>query len=155
MAEKDWLCIRNRNQVPPGGFYWVAPTGAIIRAGNHDALHHKVPKWYEANGITLPDDIDLQIDQQICERVHAEYCWPCIANNRPLARAGRFARAMYGWLLTGVKVDGKLYQKRLAICSQCEHWQGEAKLGYGECKACGCGKLKLFMVKERCRLNKW
>lgn len=158
------FCIRDRNKVPSGGFYFVTPNATAIRSANWEGLHVQVKRWYKANDVTLPDEIDAQIDVQICERAPTEYCLPCNETPGIPAQAVSMAREVWRWIVVdGAKVDMDLYKKRKEICAgtedgsrpRCQFWNGEARMGYGRCAVCGCGQLKLFMPSATCRKGKW
>jgi len=159
------FCIRDRNKVPNGGFYFVTSSAAKVECGNWYGLQKKVVLWYDANDITLPDDIEAQVDRQICERQVAaknyDYCQPCASTPGITNQVVSVARAAYGfWKQGGSK---EIYDARKLICAgdkesgkaPCTYWRGDARMGYGKCAACGCGNLKMFIKTEHCRIGKW
>ena len=54
-----------------------------------------------------------------------------------------------------VKVDQSIYDKRLSICRGCDKWIEDGNMGFGRCRACGCGKGKLWLGHEKCPIDKW
>jgi hypothetical protein len=62
-----------------------------------------------------------------------------------------FTKAMAGWAGAGFKVvERKEYERRQAICSKCEYWEPDARLGLGKCKRCFCSKFKLWLATSKC-----
>lgn len=49
-----------------------------------------------------------------------------------------------------IKADEALYEKRLAVCTECDY------LADGMCRACGCYvELRAAVERNRCSYNKW
>jgi hypothetical protein len=68
--------------------------------------------------------------------------------------AVNFGGAVAHWLAAGLPVVSEAaYQARAAACGSCELWDGRARLGFGKCRAagCGCTKLKWLLATERCK----
>lgn len=66
-----------------------------------------------------------------------------------------FNKSMVKWAQSGFKVSQEAYDKRMVICRGCEFWREDARLGYGKCLKCGCGKGKQWMPHEQCPIGKW
>jgi hypothetical protein len=54
-----------------------------------------------------------------------------------------------------VRVEQSVYDNRISICRGCEHWLEDGNMGFGKCKACGCGRGKLWLGHEKCPIGKW
>jgi hypothetical protein len=68
----------------------------------------------------------------------------------------KLAESMKTWAGSGfLKVQNHVYEKRMAICRKCEFWEENARLGYGKCKKCGCGKGKHWLPHEQCPIGLW
>ena len=80
----------------------------------------------------------------------------------PLELATNFAEAM-GKVAAGFFAGETLvtteaeYRERMAACNACPLWDGKARAGLGKCrhKACGCSRLKAWLVGQKCPLAKW
>jgi hypothetical protein len=48
-----------------------------------------------------------------------------------------------------------VYQKRLAICQACPHYDSKGFGGTGRCLQCGCSSVKLKMSVASCPIKKW
>jgi hypothetical protein len=53
------------------------------------------------------------------------------------------------------RVDKEIYNKRLSICRECEHWVENGNAGFGKCNKCGCGRGKLWLHHEQCPIELW
>ena len=72
--------------------------------------------------------------------------------------ATNFVAAVARWLPAKTrKVHSDQFCHRLAQCSACPFWDGDARGGWGKCHKCGCARLKLWCPTERCPLDppKW
>lgn len=73
-----------------------------------------------------------------------------------MGMAKKLAGSMGQWARSGfAKVSGETYLKRMEICRGCEFWEENARLGYGKCLKCGCGKGKQWLPHEQCPIGKW
>lgn len=67
-----------------------------------------------------------------------------------------FSKSMGQWAQEGFKkVSNEVYNHRINICRGCEFWREDARLGYGKCAKCGCGKGKHWLPHEQCPIGKW
>jgi len=74
---------------------------------------------------------------------------PSVPTKKELAT--NFSKAMLGWAKAGFKVvKRKVYEQRHAICSACEHWRADARMGTGMCLKCGCSGVKLWLAPSTC-----
>jgi hypothetical protein len=153
------VTIQHRNNVPPGGgWIYIQPESGM--AFKHPDLMHvkRMVKAHRiANNYPVGVNFDQEIEESICNS-RPELCF----DNTPLAdltffeRVAKFASASIQWAASGFKVvNSHQYNQRLATCQQCEKWHGEKAFGLGQCGSCGCSGVKLFMVTEKCPLNKW
>jgi hypothetical protein len=81
-----------------------------------------------------------------------------IAEPSAVELAENFSLAVSRWVTTGFPVVSKKeYDSRLAVCSSCEFWDAQARLGLGKCKhkKCGCTRFKLWLATEQCPIGKW
>lgn len=70
--------------------------------------------------------------------------------------SSNFIGAISGWVSSGFKiVKEDLYKERLKKCLACEFFDIQAYKGLGKCNKCGCSKMKLFLPKQSCPINKW
>lgn len=53
------------------------------------------------------------------------------------------------------KVSQEQYSSRMAICNQCEFWDGKARFGMGKCSKCGCTGAKQWFASSKCPIDKW
>jgi len=76
-------------------------------------------------------------------------CAPVVPTGAALA--ANFNKAMLGWAKAGFKVvKREVYEHRQAICSACEFWRPDARLGTGMCIKCGCSGVKLWLATSKC-----
>jgi hypothetical protein len=74
----------------------------------------------------------------------------------PHQQVRKLAESMKTWAGSGfLKVQNHVYEKRMAICRKCEFWEENARMGYGKCKKCGCGKGKHWLPHEQCPIGLW
>lgn len=75
--EKQKQRLMSRNRLPPGGawFYTVPETKAKFEDRmSFRALVQKVVDHYHANKLPVPDDLDIIIEQHICENTSSGVC---------------------------------------------------------------------------------
>jgi hypothetical protein len=69
-----------------------------------------------------------------------------------------FADAIAVWAQDGfpLRTKAQVLECR-EICERCEFWNGEARLGLGECRhpSCGCTKIKHWLASEHCPKGLW
>jgi hypothetical protein len=71
-------------------------------------------------------------------------------------KALTFLQAMRTWKSAGFPLPTRrMIHNRLTICKACEQFLPGGNLMLGECKKCGCTKLKTFLATEKCPLGKW
>lgn len=79
--------------------------------------------------------------------------------SRPPGLASQAASALKSsarFVSSGFKrVSNEVYNHRINICRACEFWEEDARMGYGKCKKCGCGKGKHWLPHEQCPIGKW
>jgi hypothetical protein len=106
-----------------------------------------------------------RLNVQIYETCPKKF-WPKLSNNKPkkkiklpvlVRRALSATKSFLRWASKGFpKTQAQLVKERLAICQNCDLWDGKALNGTGRCKECGCSTwAKLRMATEKCPLNKW
>lgn len=71
--------------------------------------------------------------------------------------AVNFAGATARFVEAGFPIVSRAdYEARREACQACPNWDAKGFLGlFGQCKACGCTKLKLGMATERCPKGRW
>ena len=68
----------------------------------------------------------------------------------------RFVKSMGKWANDGFKrVEQDVFNKRIAICRQCQFWEENGNMGMGKCLKCGCGRGKHWMPHEQCPVGLW
>lgn len=68
--------------------------------------------------------------------------------------AGNFAKATAQFVMAGMPVcSQEQFKARRAVCDACPEWMKDAAIPH--CRRCGCAGLKLWLVTERCPLDKW
>lgn len=111
---------------------------------------------------------ELRTNVQIYE-ICPEDKWPKIKRKRPRKKKNTpiwlqyinmgisALRSFSRWILNGFpKTKKQLLNERLAICRDCEFWDGAALGGTGRCLKCGCSTwAKLRMATEKCPIDKW
>ena len=72
-------------------------------------------------------------------------------------KAQSLSKDMAAWMKRGLPtVPDSVFEKRLAICSDCEFWDEKGFFGTGKCLKCGCSsKAKLKMATSKCPVDKW
>ncbi|MEO0510540.1 MAG: hypothetical protein AAF065_11850 [Verrucomicrobiota bacterium] len=55
----------------------------------------------------------------------------------------------------GLKVSSQESSRRLKICQLCKYWNESGNIGLGECRKCGCTRIKQRLATEGCPINKW
>lgn len=67
-----------------------------------------------------------------------------------------FLHSMADWAAHGFKVvsDPEL-DARKQSCEACQNWNADGYAGTGECKVCGCSRVKLYLAAQRCPIGKW
>jgi len=73
-------------------------------------------------------------------------------------RGKRFALSLLRWFAAGCPlVSSFIRLQRGLICSSCQFWIPQCRLGLGKCDhpECGCSSLKRFFGTEVCPANKW
>ena len=74
----------------------------------------------------------------------------------PLDMIKNFVASAGEWSKAGFPVvDEAEHEKRVSACAGCPEWEGEARLGLGKCKACGCTGLKRWLETEACPKGLW
>ncbi len=76
----------------------------------------------------------------------------------PMELIKGFTKSIITWSEDGFKVvPEEILKKRKEICMSCARWNSKAYGGIGNCRICGCTKLKLYLPSERCKDNppKW
>lgn len=79
---------------------------------------------------------------------------PPLAEPTPAEMAVGVTQAAARWIAAGFPVVAQAeYDARSAACEPCPFWDGAARLGFGKCKApgCGCTKLKRWLATEECK----
>jgi hypothetical protein len=67
-----------------------------------------------------------------------------------------FTAAVGSWIKAGMPVVSEdIFQSRLSTCASCDHWSGDARMGFGKCKVCGCTRLKHWLATSKCPAGKW
>ncbi len=72
--------------------------------------------------------------------------------------AANFSAATTRWVAAGFPVvSSEVHAARMAVCKDCEFWDGGARLGLGKCKqpSCHCTRFKHWLATEKCPLAKW
>jgi hypothetical protein len=98
-----------------------------------------------------PNHPDLQIRE---EAPPAAVYVPPLSEPTPAEMAVSVTQAAGRWIAAGFPVVAQAeYDARSAACEPCPFWDGAARLGFGKCKApgCGCTKLKRWLATEECR----
>jgi len=68
----------------------------------------------------------------------------------------RFVKSMGKWANDGFKrVEQHVFNKRIAVCRQCQFWEEHGNMGMGKCLKCGCGKGKHWLPHEQCPIGLW
>lgn len=104
----------------------------------------------------------VELDVSALNDLHEKFPHPVVsqAPTGPgvVEMSANFTTAMTNWAKSGFKtVSRKVYNRRLAICLGCEHWDASARAGLGKCAICGCAKGKLWLASAHCPLKeaKW
>lgn len=70
--------------------------------------------------------------------------------------AKNFANATLRFVKAGFKLaDDETLKRRNILCTSCEFWKANARLGLGKCMKCGCSSAKLYLASESCPIKKW
>jgi len=71
-------------------------------------------------------------------------------------KAQRLAGAVRHWIKQGLPIaDQETRDRRMEVCSACEHWDPDGNLQLGECRECGCTALKVCLGTSKCPIGKW
>lgn len=90
--------------------------------------------------------------------VHRKDLGPVFTTNRVGDKAVTLLTAVRRWQAAGFPLaPGRVRRVRGAICAACPYWAGSGNLGFGECRApgCGCTRAKIWLATEACPLGKW
>jgi hypothetical protein len=70
--------------------------------------------------------------------------------------AKNFVVAMTESAKTGFKkVTPEQHAQRMAVCNNCQFWDGKARMGAGKCLKCGCSGAKQWLASSKCPINLW
>lgn len=124
----------------------------ILLTDIHQASYTR-PEGYVARvlsrGVIKGDT--LYIEDKEYEQLLEEYREPTTTE-----LIGNFTAASVRWVLSGFAlVNQQTLEARVKACDECEYWDGQARLGLGKCRLCGCTKVKHWWASERCPKNKW
>lgn len=101
--------LRNRNESPVGGFYYVDPTyGTIATTSTFNNLIRAIEDRYAGAGTTPPNDLPAIVEDQICMRQPASKCYYTKglgdAASRMISAAAGAVDAVFG---TGLKTKAR------------------------------------------------
>lgn len=152
--------IRLKDDMIARRFRFTEPSsGYEIWARSIPKLTAKVAKHRAANGIPLGEDLEAEVQEQICLN-NPHWCEEINENNEAMPGFGfqlaNLGKAMVRWAKAGFPmVTEEVLRERIAICEACPHIKRWQEFGIARCGLCGCatGKkinLKLQMATEKC-----
>jgi hypothetical protein len=121
------LALLKTNSVPPDGFRYVFPDdGFVVHAWSYDAWVQVARDHLIANNLSIPEDLQAQMEEQLCQTQEPGWC-SYDDPNRPrvstilswgdvLSALTTFAR----WIAGGCQyVSQDEANRRALICSRC------------------------------------
>jgi len=67
-----------------------------------------------------------------------------------------FTASVREWARAGFPVASQeRFEARLETCRSCSLWREEERVGLGQCRACRCTRLKMWLATEKCPRGKW
>lgn len=140
------------SRVPVGGTWtYVNPeNGFPIRhpyfvEAKKQAKAHRI-----ANGYPIGLEFDDQFEENVCANAADGTCFeftpPTLGE-----KMASLGRALMNAARSGFKtVSQEVFLERKSICQDCEYYGGSSSIFKVACKKCGCGGLKLSLLKSVC-----
>ena len=151
--------------VPPGGVfkYHQRETDQWFQHAHLQTLIGLVRQHRDANGLPVGSRFAQEIENFACEQL-GDFCgekkddW----SMNPVARAARFAKALWEWAKGGMPVvTTEVLDARRLKCQgddstpPCKQWRGDRGFLQAACGKCGCTAVKQYLATEKCPLGRW
>lgn len=153
--------VLNNSVVPPGGTWtYICPEDSYkLQHPYYNVLKSKATAYRSTNSYPIGLQWEDQFDDNVCNQAAPNVC---IEFNEPTAgeKASGLMAALFQAARSGFKVvDTAEYERRLAICEQCNFFAGLNGLLKVVCRQCGCSNKKLNLASSHCPLpgaeSKW
>lgn len=111
--------LKNRHESVPGGYFFKCIDGHVERGNSSlDKLCRRVSDYYLQNKLPIPDDLCLQVEDQICSRIPSSYCWYSSGLGDQVSRAIHAGAKMVDKVAAKVGAKPEL-EKKARECSTC------------------------------------
>lgn len=121
------MILKNFKEVPPNGYRYVVPeTGTEIIAWDAFSWFDLAKANLTANGFPVPDDLEAQMQDQLCQTLEPQWC-DQVDPNRPVVSTRiswsdvKAGISVYSsWLASGMAtVPQEEADRRAKICASC------------------------------------
>lgn len=149
------LKVRDNSRVPPHPYKYRDPDdGTVLESVYYNNLLGKAKEYRRANNYPIGQNFNDQFEQIVC----ASNPEACIEFDEPgpLARSKSLMKALANWTASGFKLRSQEEIDRvMAICRECNFYDGESGILKVVCKVCKCSRKKTAIATEHCPVGKW
>lgn len=147
--------VKDNSSVPRNGWTYVDPDdGQVIKSPYFNVLMGRAKDYRRANNFPVGAQFNEQFEQILCEH-NPDACIDFVPPTE-MDRASNFVKALAKWAKAGFPVRSKEESEAvLAICRDCNFYDGENGILKVVCKLCRCSRKKVAFRTEKCPQGKW